>query len=247
VSGSAQQGPSSKSTPPKLYIFPHAGASVDFYVPFSRAFSAEIKRVAVQYPRRRACHDLPPMTSIPALADDIYKMLTASDESGSDVALFAHSMGAMFAFEVARRYESTGNPIAALFVSASAAPSRMQYEHLPGSDRQLLDAVTDVTGLKPEFLENEQFATTILPTLRSLRAIADYACPPGATVSCPIYAFLGDNDEIATYEDVVAWADHTTSEFGVRVFPGGHHYINGNLRELVKDIEAKISHCCRAD
>ena len=38
-------------------------------------------------------------------------------------------MGALVAFEVARRFESAGNPITALFVSASTAPARMRDEY----------------------------------------------------------------------------------------------------------------------
>jgi surfactin synthase thioesterase subunit len=231
------------SAPTKLYIFPHAGASDDFYVPFSRAFSAGIKRVAVQYPRRRGQRDLPFMTTVAGLSDDIYQVLASTDESPNDVAFFAHSMGAIFAFEVARRFESAGTPIAALFVSASAAPSCMHYEHLPESDGELMDTVANMTGLNPEFTGNEQFASTVLPTLRSISAIANYDCPAGVTVSCPIYAFVGDNDPIATSENLIAWSKHTSSDFAVRVFSGGHHYINDNLPELVSDIETKISLC----
>jgi surfactin synthase thioesterase subunit len=247
VTGHRQLRPTeAQDGPPKLYIFPHAGASIDFYVPFAGAFSRPIQRIAVQYPHRRGGPDLPAMASISALSDDIYTML-AADESVSDTVFFAHSMGALFAFEVARRFESAGNPITALFVSASVAPTRMQFEHLPGADRELLDAVALMMGLDPEFVGNEQFAATVLPTLRSLKALADYVCSPGTTVSCPIYAFLGDSDAVATYENVAAWAEHTTSDFAIRAFRGGHHYINDNLTELVEDIESRISQLCCLD
>jgi surfactin synthase thioesterase subunit len=239
VSGTAPQ-----SSQPKLYIFPHAGASVDFYIPFSAAFSGSIKRLAVQYPRRGGGHDLPAMASISGLSDDIYTML-ASDESARGTAFFAHSMGTLFAFEVARRFEFAGNPIAALFVSASVAPSRRRMEQLGEADSELLETVTLLTGLDPEFVGNERFADTVLPSLRSLKAIADYVCPPGATVSCPIYAFLGDDDSTATYENVAAWAEHTTSDFAIRVFRGGHHYINDNRTELAGDIEQRMSQLCQ--
>ena len=56
---------------PTLYIFPHAGGSATFYVPFAKAFSADIKRIAVQYPGRRDGQGLTELTSIPALADGV--------------------------------------------------------------------------------------------------------------------------------------------------------------------------------
>jgi surfactin synthase thioesterase subunit len=51
----------------------------------------------------------------------------------------------------------------------------------------------------PEFPEHEEFAAKILPTLRELKAVANYTCPPQATVSCPSFAFRGHDDEVATH------------------------------------------------
>ena len=74
----------------------------------------------------------------------------------------------------------------------------------------------EMTGADPEFLENEEFAVKILPTLRGLKAIANYECPPDTNVSCPIFAFLGDEAEVAMYEKVPRWSQRTTSEFSAR-------------------------------
>ena len=227
--------------PPKLYIFPHAGGSAQFYVPFAKAFTSDIKRIAVQYPGRSGKHDLASFTSISDLADRVCTKLSPPDRSDAKVAFFGHSMGALVAFEVARRFEAAGNPISALFVSASAAPGRSGYEYIPESDRGLLNAVSEMTGVNPEFLEDEEFAAKILPTLRGFKAITNYECPPEATVSCPIFAFLGDDDDVATYEKVAPWAERTTSEFTARVFTGHHFYLNDHLAELVSDVESKIS------
>jgi surfactin synthase thioesterase subunit len=230
-----------------LYIFPHAGGSAQYYVPFAKAFVSEIKRVAVQYPGRGGSHDLGSFTTIPDLAERTHRMLSPLDQSHGKVAFFGHSMGALLAFEVARRFEVAGNPISALFVSASAAPGRVGYDYIPDSDRGLLDAVSEMTGVNPEFLENEEFAAKILPTLRGLKAISKYDCPVDATVSCPIFAFIGDDDEVATYEKAVPWSQRTTSEFSVRVFTGHHFYLEDHLPELVGDIEGKILSLCSDD
>jgi surfactin synthase thioesterase subunit len=172
-------------------------------------------------------------------------MLPPLDQSDGKLAFFGHSMGALVAFDVARRFEAAGNPIATLFVSACAAPGRIGYDYIPESDRGLLNAVSAMTGANPEFLDNEEFAAKILPTLRGLKAIANYECPPDATVSCPIVAFLGDDDEVATYDKVEPWSQRTTSEFSVRVFTGHHFYLNDHLPELVGDVQDKIASCCR--
>jgi surfactin synthase thioesterase subunit len=228
----------------RLFIFPHAGGSAQFYAPFARAFSSDIKCIAVQYPGRGGNHDLGSFTSIPDLADGVCRMLSPLDQPDERVAFFGHSMGALLAFEVARRFEAAGNPIAALFVSASAAPGRAGYEYIPESDRGLLNAMSEMTGVNPEFLENEEFAAKILPTLRGLKAISKYQCPADATVSCPIFAFHGDDDEVATSAKVAPWSQRTTSEFTERVFAGHHFYLNDHLPDLVSDVEGKILSCC---
>jgi surfactin synthase thioesterase subunit len=101
-----------------------------------------------------------------------------------------------------------------------------------------------MTGANPEFLENEDFASKILPTLRGFRAIVNYRCPPESTVSCPLFAYLADSDDVATYDKVVPWAERTTAEFTARVFTGHHFYLNDHLPELVGDIEEKILSRC---
>jgi surfactin synthase thioesterase subunit len=231
---------------PKLYIFPHAGGSAHYYAPFARTFSSDIKRIAVQYPGRSGTHDLASFTGIPDLADRVCQILSPLDQSDEKVAFFGHSMGGLLAFEVAHRFEAAGNPISALFVSACAAPGRSGYEYIPESDRGLLKAMSEMTGVNPAFLENEEFAAKILPTLRGLKAISNYECSSDTTVSCPIFAFFGDNDDVATYEKVKPWSERTTSEFIARMFTGHHFYLNDHLAELVSDIEAKMSSYCRS-
>jgi len=225
---------------PTLYIFPHAGGSAQFYAPFARTFTGDLKRIAIQYPGRRGAHDLGSFTSVEELADQVCGMLTPLSQSDGKVAFFGHSMGGLVAFEVAHRLEAAGTPISALFVSASPAPGRSGYDEIPEHDRGLLDVVSEMTGANPEFLESEEFAAKILPTLRGFRAIVNYRCAPDTTISCPIRAFIGDDDDIATSEKVSPWSERTTAEYSARVFPGHHFYLNDHLPDLVGDIEGRF-------
>jgi len=236
---------SSELVEPRLYIFPHTGGSAEFYVPFARAFTGGTKCVAVQYPGKRAGKDLSQYTSIPDLADRLCAMLKPDEAPAGRVAFFGHSMGALLAFEVALRFEQAGNPIAALFVSASAAPGLLRrVANLEGSDAQLLNMVSQVTGANPEFLNNEHFAATILPTLRGLKAVAAYESPPEAKVSCPIHALRADNDDLGTEELMVPWQQRTTATFDLTVLGGDHFYINTNLPQLAHWVEERVLAGC---
>ena len=227
---------------PTVYIFPHAGGSASFYVPFAKAFSAEVKRIAIQYPGTQSGLGPTAIPTIASLADNAYRVLTSAHGPHGPIAFFGHSMGALVAFEVARRCESAGRPIAALFVSASAAPSRMRDEYFRDlSDDELIKFLADLSGTDPKILDNKEFVDMLVPSLRGYySAIAGYTCVPEATVSCPIYAFMGTDDLLAPYENVSAWSEHTTSEFAVRVFPGDHFYLFKHLVDVVGDLETRF-------
>ncbi|TRW82357.1 thioesterase [Mycolicibacterium sp. 018/SC-01/001] len=228
-------------TQPRLFIFPHAGGSAQYYVPFAKTFTIDVKRTAVQYPGQRGKQDFASFTSLPALADEVVTMVSPDKLAAQEpVFFFGHSMGGLLAFEVARRFEDAGRPINGLFVSAVAAPGHVGYEDIPDDDEGLLGAVSTMTGANPEFMKNPEFAAAILPTLRGLKAIASYSCPPEVTLSGPIHAYFGDNDEIATAEKVAPWAERTRSDFSARELPGHHFYLNERLGDVVPDIEAKI-------
>jgi surfactin synthase thioesterase subunit len=236
---------SAEPVEPRLYIFPHTGGSAEFYVPFARAFTGGTKCVAVQYPGKRAGKDLSKYTGIPEMADRLCGMLKPEETPGGEVAFFGHSMGALLAFEVALRFEQAGNPIAALFVSAAAAPGLLRrIANLQGSDAHLLSMISTVTGANPEFLNDEQFAATLLPTLRGLKAVTGYESPPEAKVSCPIHAMMADNDELGTEELMSPWRQRTTATFDLTVFSGGHFYINDNLPQLAHWMEERVQAGC---
>lgn len=232
-----------ETSPPKLFIFPHAGGTPQYYVPFAKTFTTDVKRVAVQYPRQGGKQDFGSFTSLPAVADEVMKMVSPDKEGGAHgapVFFFGHSMGGLLAFEVARRFQEAGRPIAALFVSAVAAPGLVGYDDIPDTDEGLLAAVSTITGADPEFMKSPEFAAAILPTLRGLKSIANYRCPPDTKLSSPIHAYYGDDDQIATADKVLPWAERTTAGFTARDFKGHHFYLNDHLGDLVPDVEQKI-------
>ena len=71
-------------------------------------------------------------------------------------------------------------------------------------------------------------------------AIAGYTCDADAMVSCPVHAFVGSGDRLASRDNVSGWADHTTAEFTVRVFEGNHFYFAEHLGDVVTEVETRF-------
>ena len=195
-------------TDPRLYIFPHAGGSPSFYVPFSKAFSPGIKRIAVQYPGMQNGKTAIP--SIQSLADTLYRVLTKAPGASGGVLRTQH--GSARRLRGGASVRIGGNPIQALFVSACAAPGRMKSEYFRElSDDDLLQFLVAISGTDPKVLDNTELVDMILPALRGDdNAIAGYTCPDEATVSCPYYVFVATDDGLATDDSMAGWSAHTT-------------------------------------
>lgn len=210
----------------ELVCFPHAGGSATFYQPVARALSPEIDVSVVQYPGRQDRHDEPGVDDIRTLADRIVAVLRPPADR--PVAFFGHSMGAVLAFEVARRWQGRGHGLGALFASGRRAPSTSRPEervHLL-DDAGLIAEIRALNGTDARIFDEAELLRMILPALRSdYRAIETYRYADGPPLDCPIVALVGADDPHTTLAEARAWARHTSSDFDLRVFPGGHFYL----------------------
>ena len=210
----------------RIVCFPHAGGSANFYLPLARALSPQIDVWAVQYPGRQDRYAEPSVDDIGTLADRIVTALRLPADL--PVAFFGHSMGAVLAFEVARRWQGRGHVLGALFASGHRAPSISragEHVHLR-DDGGLIAEIRTLNGTDVRVFDDDELLQIVLPALRSdYRAIETYRYVDGPPLDCPIVALVGADDPHTTVDEARAWARHTSAEFGLRVFPGGHFYL----------------------
>jgi surfactin synthase thioesterase subunit len=226
----------------RLVCLPHAGGSASFFHPVSQTLSPKTEVLAVQYPGRQDRRGEPCVDRIPELADRLLDLI--ADGAGRPLALFGHSMGALLAFELAGLLErEAGIEPAVLFVSGHRAPSQTgsgEHAHLL-DDEDLIAVVERLGGSDARVLGDAELRHLLLPAIRSdFKAAETYR--PGRTrvLSSPINAMVGDADPMASVQDARAWKQHTTGEFDLRVFPGGHFYLGDRAPEVIQHIADRL-------
>jgi pyochelin biosynthesis protein PchC len=228
----------------RIICFPHAGGSASYYFPLSQALASGIEVLAVQYPGRQDRRAERCLDNISELAERIFDIHPVW--SGRPFAFFGHSMGAVLAFELARRLqERTGTTPLRLFASGRPAPSRSRYNNIHlRDDPGLVAELRRVGGTEHVLLADQQLLAAILPPTRSdYKAIETYRYLPGPPLGCPITALVGDQDPQTSIDDASAWRDHTSAEFDLRVYPGGHFYLQDCRAAVAQTISSTLDKC----
>jgi surfactin synthase thioesterase subunit len=229
----------------RLVCLPHAGGSASYYFALSRALCPEVEVLAVQYPGRQNRLREGFAGSIEELVDGVYGALSALPPNEPDVplAFFGHSMGSVLAFELARRlrHDSAPPPLH-LFVSGRRAPSRPRDERLHAlDDAGLLEVLKENGGTHQTVLGDPELRALFLPIIRNdYRLTESYRYKPGPPLDCPITMLTGDRDPAVTPDEAAAWHEHTSSEFNVRVYSGGHFYLEDHQQELIDLLRAEL-------
>jgi pyochelin biosynthetic protein PchC len=256
----------------RLVYFPHAGGSASACHQLSGALAPRIEVLAVQYPGRQDRFGEPCVETVEQFAAQIHRALDRLDGlHDKPTVFFGHSMGAVIAYEVARRLETAQSramlsqmaptqaavaqtmpaspdrprtpPPVRLFVSGRRAPSiaRDERVHLAG-DEGLIAELHGLAGTDPRLLADEGVLEIILPPLRAdYRAIETYVWTPGPPLACPITAVIGDRDPEVNRDEAAVWQRHTTGEFALRVLPGDHFYLGEGALGVADLLRAELT------
>ncbi|CUU58081.1 medium-chain acyl-[acyl-carrier-protein] hydrolase [Parafrankia irregularis] len=225
----------------RLYCFPFAGGSAASYLGWQAELGAQVQVCAVEPPGRRQRRREPAIRRMDAMVDAVVAGLRPGlDEP---FAFFGHSLGALVAYEVARRLRAEGGPEPALlFLSAAAAPHlprrRREIAALP--DTEFIDELRGHGGTPELLLADHETMRLFLPALRAdFELFETYRHRPGDPPGCPVHIYGGRTDTSVNTTQLRAWRALLPTTVEVRTFPGDHFYLNADRPALL----AAVAEC----
>jgi len=239
--------PSTAPTRVQLLCFPYTGGTASYYHAMSTALPRDIALLAIQYSGRQDRFRENCIGDLAVLAQNVASEMVGVIHE-TPFALFGHSMGSVVAFEVACLLEDAGYHPTSLFTSGRYAPSVSPRTDLKifhdMSTRSLFTALLEDprshSKILREMPQYEDYIKLVLPSIRAdYQAIETYVYEPRPPLSCPISVLIGKDDPHVTRETARTWAEHTTADCNVHVFPGDHFYLDDEV--VLTDVASLIA------
>lgn len=227
----------------RLFCFPSAGFGAAMYGSWIRAAAGRLDVYPVQLPGRANRLADPPLASIHTLADRLLPEIAPLTDR--PYAMFGHSMGAVLAAFTAQAIAAEGLPGPEhLFLSARQPPDcPSPVPPLSHLDDQAF--VTEINsrygGIPQEILREPDVMAMLLPALRAdVQALEALEGHPSHRLDAPITAYGGADDALVPRALLEQWEGWTAGDFRLRMFPGGHFYIDDALQDVLRDISETL-------
>jgi medium-chain acyl-[acyl-carrier-protein] hydrolase len=154
-------------------------------------------------------------------------------------------MGAAIGFELARRLRRENRPLpAALLVSGARAP-RFRLGHVPPpepSEAEFLAELDRLEGIPLEVRQHPDLLRLVLPALRAdTELYRGSVYSEEAPLACPIHVYGGEDDVNVRREHLEAWRGETTGAFTLRMFTGGHFFIETARAEFLAAVAEDLA------
>lgn len=224
----------------KLFCFPYAGGSAMIYHPWKNKLGDGIELRPIELAGRGRRINDASYQDLQKVVEDMLAQIRDEIQESSYM-LFGHSLGAIIAYELAKKVREEGLPRPQhLFFSGKGAmhierPEEKKY-HLMDNEK-FKKEILELGGTPLEFFEYPELMELFLPLLKSDFKIAEtYSLNGGIQpFDQDITVLLGEADDLNDAQ-CTEWQQHTTKTCHFHYFPGGHFFINDEQEKIVEII-----------
>lgn len=252
MSQSPKKGPSfvlrprSEPAAMRLFCFPYAGGGASIYRGFASAFPARIEVIPAQPPGRENRLGEKPLRRMGELLDMLEaEILPLLDRP---FAFFGYSLGATVAFELSLRLAQLHQKAPRHLIVAARQPPHVPTRREPIAtlpDPEFIEALRELEGTPAEALDHPELMELLMPLLRAdFEIVETYEARQRPAAPCTLTALGGLKDRDVTREDLEGWRGYGQEPFKLRMFPGGHFFLNENrdtvVAAVLQEVLAKI-------
>lgn len=232
----------SSSARARLYCLPHAGGTAATFRSWQKRLRSDIEICPIEYAGHGSRLGEPLLDGIEQVAQPVADAIAAGPSM--PYALLGHSMGSLVAFEACHQLATRHAMMPRLLIAcghrAPRTPRTTPQMH-KAPHAEFIAHLRELGATPPEVFNSPDLLDLILPVLRAdFRACETYT-PRGRTrlhVNIAAYGGLGDTD--TSREALLAWEQETTGECVVRMFPGGHFFINDCADRVLAMLERDL-------
>jgi medium-chain acyl-[acyl-carrier-protein] hydrolase len=202
-----------------------------------------VELCALQLPGRETRRGEPPYRTFTQAADSLAGVI--SPLLDRPFAFFGHSLGALLAFETARRLRRNGQPQPLHLLLSSRRPPHLPepfgpISHLP-EDEFVAKVQQRYGGIPQVILQEPELLALFLPTLRADFGVLEshvYTDEPPLGAAITVYG--GSEDPVVTAAALGQWRQHTAGAFAQAQFVGGHFYLQAQRDALLVDVGSRL-------
>ncbi|ACS86867.1 Thioesterase [Musicola paradisiaca Ech703] len=223
-----------------LYCLAHAGGNAEDYLRWQSGLSDDLLMKVVTLPGtgRRYCEAYP--TDVNQLTENIAAAIAR--EGDKTFYLFGHSMGAILAWEVAKKLRI---PPAGLLLSASLSPTEIPSPRIVRmaemDNETFIQEMAYFNGIDESLMHSPFLNDIVAEKLkRDFQLIAKYRYQYSAPVSAPMMVIVGEHDAHVPVGSLMKWQSHTQHFLGAKQVPGNHFYFNDHPEIMINAISEMV-------
>lgn len=223
----------------RLFCFPYAGGTAEFFNRLALGLSPAVEMVSLEYAGHGTRRREPLYQDFAQLGDDLYAAVRRLRRPGEGYALFGYSMGCIAVAEVLACILRRGEFPAPDRVFLAAYEPFDRHD-LPREDQWVRERTVSLGGVPERLRENRTFWRLYLPLYRAdYRLTADYQFSK-LTLACeiPLTAFRGEQDTLSGR--IEGWRRYFHGECEFVEFPGGHFFIKERWQDIAELIERRL-------
>lgn len=231
--------------PARIFCFPFAGGAPRLFLAWQPELLADAQVFGVCRPGRDHRSGEPSPTFEEYVDGAAAAIRTATEDDGRPIYLFGHSLGALVAFETARRLADVP-ALRHLVASGVSAPSLLPSDRVRRiadlDGEEFAQEIAFFGGLPPEVLDDPDMRELLLPgVIADFRIAVGYRYRAGEPLAVPVSLINGLADPHVGPAEIEPWDREAQAPPARHWAAGGHFYFEdepgaaiGLLRAVVQ-------------